>query len=282
MQFALYNSIKHTSEPGLKGNCLHCHKEVIAKCGAKNVWHWAHVKSDACDTWTEPETPWHREWKTKFGTEYSEIRIQKSGFYHIADVLNKNGIVFEFQNSPISSEIIKARELFYGEKMIWILNGISFKDNFRIYDEEFIKHWKFSVLDEFANTNYPQIKNSLIVEDWQIKSDLIKSFVLEKGFEYRENFGIYTYHLNENRNSQQLVLKINEDLVNFYEIHKSKKTSTKVEFVWERFRRSWQEAERSVFIDFDEEYLLYITNGIGKKYGQGNKILKAKFIEKYC
>ena len=283
MQFALYNSKKHAAEPALKGICLHCNKEVIAKCGAKNIWHWAHVKSDACEAWTEPETQWHRDWKNTFGSAYSEIRVVKDNVYHIADILNKNGIVFEFQNSAISSEIIKAREEFYGEKMLWIINGISFKDNFLIYEEDFIKSWKVTILSEFDASRYPEIRNAIMIEDWQVKSNHVKQFLIEKGFEYSADSKLYFFDLNKNKyaNREQVILKLEEEILDLYlKYHKT--TSTRVEFVWEHFRRSWQEAQRPVFIDFGDEFLLQVISGIGKKYGQGNKILKAKFIDKYC
>lgn len=283
MQFALYNSKKHSAQPALKGTCLHCGNEVIAKCGAKNIWHWAHVKSGDCDAWSEPETQWHRDWKDKFGTEYSEIRIIKNNVYHIADVLNNTGIVFEFQNSAISSEIIKAREEFYGSKMIWLINGISFKDNFVIYEEDFIKSWKVTILNEFDATRYPQFRNALIIEDWQVRSDPVKRFLKNKGFDYSPDFKLYFLDLYKNKyaNREQLILKIEEEILDLYLKHHHT-TSTRVEFVWEHFRRSWQEAQRPVFIDFGDDILLHVTAGIGKKYGRGNKILKTKFLEKYC
>ncbi|PBQ33399.1 hypothetical protein CNR22_16975 [Sphingobacteriaceae bacterium] len=284
MQFALYNSRKHSAEPGLKGSCLHCSNEVIAKCGTKNIWHWAHVKSDACDAWTEPETAWHRDWKNKFGVDFSEIRIQKDNCYHIADVFTKNEIVFEFQNSPISSEIIKAREEFYGDKMIWVVNGIPFKETFHTYDELFLREWRFTILDEFAATLYPQIKNCLIIEDWQVKTDVIKKFLSERGFHYNNEFKLYTLDMSLNKfaSREQLILKLNNEVLELYNLNKSEGHSTKVEFAWEHARKSWQDVQRPVFIDFGQNYLLLVTKGMGKKNGLGNKILKSKFIEKYC
>jgi hypothetical protein len=284
MQFALYNALRQSAEPGLKGLCLHCEKEVIAKCGEKNVWHWAHVKSKDCDAWTEPETAWHRDWKNKFGKDFSEIRIQKENVYHIADVLNKNAIVFEFQNSPISSELIKLREAFYGERMIWVINGMSFKDQFSIYEEAFVKHWKFNLLGEFEAVNYPGLKNVLIVEDWQVKIPEVRSFLQERHFEHHPQNKIYTLDLElfQYANKELLQQKINEDLLALYEKTHPKHFPMKVEFAWEHFRRSWQDAQRPVFVDFGEEFLLRVNGRFGKKYGSGTKILKRVFIDKYC
>jgi competence protein CoiA len=100
-----------------------------------NVWHWAHLKQESCDNWYEPETKWHKDWKNQFGKELSEIIISKDGEKHIADIYTKDEIVIELQNSPILKPIIRKRELFYGERMIWVINGITFKDNFRIFKD---------------------------------------------------------------------------------------------------------------------------------------------------
>lgn len=283
MQFAIHNNIRKAAEPKLKGFCLHCNSEVIAKCGEKNIWHWAHFKIENCDSWSEPETEWHRNWKGCFGVEFSEIKVEKDNAYHIADVLNKNGIVFEFQNSPISAEVIQKREEFYGEKMIWIINGISFKENLKIYEEDYLRNWKFKVLDEFAAANY-EIKSALIIEDWQVKQDVVKNYLIKNDFEYDQNEKIYYLDLKKiaNKNREQLIIKLNNNLLELYTSYKSETFSTRVEFVWEHYRRSWQECKRPVFIDIGEQFLLQITSGMGKKYGSGNKVRKTKFLQKYC
>src|SRR5690606_39053089 len=84
-----------------------------------------------CDTWSEGETEWHREWKNKFDVNQQEI-IQydpESGEKHIADVyIESKNLVIEFQHSPIGSDEIKARESFY-KKMIWIVDLQPYKSN---------------------------------------------------------------------------------------------------------------------------------------------------------
>lgn len=103
MQYARINNFRRTAEPKLKATCEHCNGAVRAKCGSKIVWHWAHVSTESCDTWYEPETEWHRSWKNNFGPDRSEISIIKNDNKHVADVLTKDNLVIEFQNSPISA-----------------------------------------------------------------------------------------------------------------------------------------------------------------------------------
>ncbi len=130
MFFATVNSEKVEATPKTKGNCPLCNKSVISKCGEVNLWHWAHSKDESCDTWYEPETQWHKNWKLTFGKDNCEIVISKNGIKHIADICTRESIVIELQNSPIQKSIIHKREDFYGEGMIWIINGNPFKDNF--------------------------------------------------------------------------------------------------------------------------------------------------------
>ena len=105
MQYAKLDGLRCTAQPKLKAICEHCNSAVHAKCGSKVVWHWAHVSVENCDSWYEPETQWHRNWKNNFGQDRSEISIVKDGVRHIADVLTKDDLVIEFQNSNISSEM---------------------------------------------------------------------------------------------------------------------------------------------------------------------------------
>ena len=74
--------------------CPLCNSEVIAKCGKIKVWHWSHKEIEKCDSWYEPETKWHLDWKSNFPAENQEVILGE----HIADVKIK-GRVLEFQNS---------------------------------------------------------------------------------------------------------------------------------------------------------------------------------------
>ena len=124
MKFALVNGTRSTATPGLRGICQGCSGTMIAKCGQYVIWHWAHKQRQNCDSWWETETDWHRTWKDQFPIEQQEVvQIDPlTGEKHIADVKIGNGLVIEFQHSPISVEELKSREQFY-KKMIWIVDG---------------------------------------------------------------------------------------------------------------------------------------------------------------
>jgi len=283
MEYALYNGLRTAAQPGLKGLCEHCGGAVQAKCGSIVLWHWAHVSLDACDSWHEPETLWHRHWKHVFGERYSEIRVEKEGSWHIADVINKDGIVFEFQNSSISGEEIATREAFYGEKMIWVINGEAFKDHFVIDDEEYISEWELSFVGEFeAAQHYAPYVGGLIIEDWRVKQEAVKAFLRARGFVHEKEAGIYYLELKGIMNKTFPEKEIGRDIKALYESQRQPQDQRKGRFAWARPRRSWEAARRPVFIDFGGDELYLVNEGMGRERGRGLRILKNRVIEKYA
>lgn len=123
MEWALVGGIRTKAEKsGTVGVCPGCGGEVRAKCGEIVSWHWAHINAD-CDLWSEPETEWHREWKSCFPADWQEVTKPP----HRADVAGPNGVI-EIQRSGISPDEIREREEFYG-RMAWLLNGHDFWEN---------------------------------------------------------------------------------------------------------------------------------------------------------
>lgn len=219
MLFATVNREKVEALPKTVGTCPLCGRTVFSKCGEVNVWHWAHRKDESCDSWYEPETEWHNNWKLIFGKDHCEIIISREGTKHIADIFTRDNIIIELQNSPIQKPIIRKRETFYGERMIWIINGIHFKNNF---------------------------STSKI----QVNVDA-------------EYFRFYR---------PQSVQYGKEDI---------SKTKNRYRFTWSWSRKSWSNAQRYVFIDFGDDHLFWVKEGMGTSSGTGIKVAKAKFIEKY-
>lgn len=131
MQYALVNNLRTEPIKGLKGTCISCGKDVLSKCGKIKMHHWAHKALKDCDSWWEPETEWHREWKNKFPEEFREIPFfdEKNNEYHRADIHTPKGITIEFQNSPISTEELQSRERFY-TKLVWVVNAAKFRLQF--------------------------------------------------------------------------------------------------------------------------------------------------------
>jgi hypothetical protein len=134
MEIALVEGRRHQPEPGLKGLCQFCGREMMAKCGELLVWHWAHKGRKQCDPWWENEGPWHRGWKDLFPREWHEqVRFDTAGEKHIADVLLPTGMVVELQHSPMPLEEMRSREAFY-KQMIWVVDAAPFLQHLTILD----------------------------------------------------------------------------------------------------------------------------------------------------
>jgi len=101
---------------------------MIAKCGDIKVRHWAHRRTSDCDHWWEPETAWHRDWKSRFPEHWQEIiQTAEDGEKHVADVKTESGLVIEFQHSSIDPKERVSRELFHGN-MVWVVHAWRVKD----------------------------------------------------------------------------------------------------------------------------------------------------------
>ena len=123
-RFAIVEGQRREAERGISGVCPLCGQAMIAKCGEHRVWHWAHRANRNCDTWYEPETEWHLNWKNLFPNDWQEVvRRSNVGEKHIADVKTENGTVLEFQHSFLRGEERQSRENFYGN-MFWVVDGL--------------------------------------------------------------------------------------------------------------------------------------------------------------
>lgn len=134
MMLALVGGSRVLPRPGLVGTCPGCGEPLIPKCGALRRWHWAHRRAD-CDSWYEPEGPWHREWKTKYPSAQVEVAFGP----HRADIATAKRVI-ELQHSVISPEDIAARESFYATVrpfgMVWLLDGTDLEQRFEFTQEE--------------------------------------------------------------------------------------------------------------------------------------------------
>jgi hypothetical protein len=218
MLFATVNGEKVEASPKITGTCQLCERPMFSKCGEINVWHWAHHKDESCDSWYEPETEWHKNWKLVFGKDNCEIVISKEGVRHIADIVTKERVVIELQNSPIQMPNIRQRETFYGERMIWVINGKPFKENFSITKSRLDEDEKYYRFHNPFSSEYGKVDNS---------------------------------------------------------------PKNEFKFSWSWCRKSWSDVQRPIFIDFGDEHLFWVKEGMGTSYGKGKKITKGVFIEKY-
>ncbi len=247
MQYALVNNVRSLPEKGTSGTCIGCHEEVISKCGNIKVHHWAHKRKDDCDTWSEPETQWHREWKNKFPESYREVvfRDDNTLEFHRADVHTSGGVTIEFQNSPLSVEEFNQRNTFY-KKLIWVVNGIKFKDNFTLDHE--IPHPDDPLMNDFEILGKAYFKKDEIVELGVPAPRLLRVY------------GLHDPELNG------LALSNNH-----------------YAFTWKNKHKTWFESPAVIFLDFGDDFLYRLMK---KEQSVGllwylKIVNKSDFIQKY-
>lgn len=105
--------------------CPCCGEEVVLKDGKINITHFAHLQDSNCvDEWTHDMSLWHRTMQNFFRPEHREVVVRRNGKVHRADIL-KDGVVVEFQHSPISAEEYNDRINFFtsaGYKIVWVFD----------------------------------------------------------------------------------------------------------------------------------------------------------------
>lgn len=128
--------------------CPVCGNKVVLKRGDINAAHFAHEKNECADRWNYDMSEWHIRMQELFPVENREVIVTYKGVKHRADIL-KNGIVIEFQHSPISAEEFCERNDFYrnaGYKIAWVFDvSQQYYDGSLYYDEESDKElyiWK--------------------------------------------------------------------------------------------------------------------------------------------
>ncbi|MES2479448.1 MAG: competence protein CoiA family protein [Bacteroidota bacterium] len=269
MQYALVDGIRTKPAKGLKGICTGCKKDVTAKCGSVKIHHWAHNSLRDCDTWWEPETEWHLNWKNQFPEEYREVVFfAENGDLHRADIHTPKGVTIEFQNSPISFEELTSRVNFY-DKLIWIINAQSFRnqiDAFPIPDPEHPLLAQYEICGYSRHSksyNYPTNSNEAI--------NFMNSLMLRRIAEYPQDpeegrvrsFG------------EKLFIKAR---------HKATKNPLLYEtFDWRYKRKAWLNCSAPVFFDFGDDCLRWLKY---RKNPQDQKpyfklVSKANFIKHY-
>lgn len=81
---------------------------MILKDGKINITHYAHRNNECADNWHYDMSEWHINKQSYFDKQFQEMVVTKNGVTHRADIL-KDGVVIEFQHSPITGEEFRER-----------------------------------------------------------------------------------------------------------------------------------------------------------------------------
>ncbi|MBK9480365.1 MAG: hypothetical protein IPN99_16255 [Bacteroidetes bacterium] len=278
MNYALVDNIKVEPTPKQKAKCICCGKDVISRCGELKIWHWAHTVNENCDSWYEQETQWHRDWKKIFGKNNSEVIFNRNNKKHIADIFTFGKIVIELQNSPISTFTIKEREKFYGEKMLWLINSDPFQLKFNIYNSDPL-YLKTYPSNFYFSSVLLQKEGWFLDFDDIVPEEKFIRFIEECGFRYEPKINKYFNSLSSRmRWSEDVIRRVKE----FNEENGFSQRDKRLKyFSWSYPWKSWTAANCPTFIDYDNENLFYVKEGLGTRYGNGLIISKENFISKY-
>lgn len=269
MQFALVNGQRTTPEKGLKGLCPGCQKEVVAKCGKVKVHHWAHASNRDCDSWWEPETAWHLNWKNQFPKDYREKTFfAETGEPHRADIHTPRGVTIEFQNSSISIDELQSRVHFY-KQLVWVVNAEPFRNNIQAYpipapEDPLLAEYEIMGYSEYArNYNEPTSLREA--------RDFLGSLMLRKiPSNSTDKNGYRVYRLEDEIFNN--VLRVTKRNPLLYQM-----------FYWQYKRQAWLNCEAPVFFDFGDDCLRWLkrrTNPKDRMY-YFKIISKAAFIKHY-
>lgn len=232
MQLALVNNERVEAFSGGRGFCPVCGSETIAKCGSRNIHHWAHYRMKDCDPWWENETPWHRDWKNKFPIECREVtHTAEDGEIHRADVKTSTGIVIEIQHSSMTDKERNSREEFY-KNMVWVVDGSGFKNNFDIYHL-------------LPDPNSEMAKDLVWIKAKRHMNGANDGMFFRLSEALKDNPSVTKATLNGGW--VHGINKIKDEITESYVGHH--------QYDWVRPRKTWLDAQCPVYIDFGDEYL---------------------------
>lgn len=123
---------------GHKAFCPVCGEVVNGKIYQDKANHFSHLPNLNCNLSKGLISDWHLNWQSKF--DNCEVRYPDLGLR--ADVVLKNGLVIEFQNSNISFEDIRKRENGY-KKMVWVFNLYHADKNKVFVSNSDIFYWEY-------------------------------------------------------------------------------------------------------------------------------------------
>jgi competence CoiA-like predicted nuclease len=291
MQYALVDGIKVQADlefKGKKGVCEYCDGILNLRLPTKKIDHWYHQPHPNCDPWWEHETQWHRDWKNLFPQEWREVihKDETTGERHRADLKTPNGLVVEFQNSPISNPEIISREAFY-KKIVWVINAEAFIDDFRWKAYNLKGTTKWMSIDCYCEDTQKSIdyfneeirRSEIDIYKRKIKAGyyyvrpVIDIKVSNKIKEIEDGIARMKKYVAE------LQAKIEDAKVGKVDLSKGQQEKWEDCFLYDftRRRRNWEDAKKQIFLDFGH-YLFVRKRLEGEEYFK--RITKQEFIER--
>lgn len=194
-----------------KYHCPFCGASVFIKAENSSIVskHFAHVRNVECDDFCNDMSEWHYSWQMMFPEMNREVVVEKDGVKHRADILINNTVI-EFQHSPITTEEIYRRNMFYlscGYDVVWVFDGndlIKHEKNGSINPEQCYESdlcWKRA--RHHFSQKMPQ--RVVVIIDYKIKQDNDDSRTLLLLVNYNEKY--FSFYKTYCRIKQENLLK---------------------------------------------------------------------------
>ena len=256
MQYASIDSGRSEAYARGRAECPVCGSIMIAKCGPRNINHWAHFKTRDCDPWWENETPWHRDWRNYFPEDCREVsHTAEDGEIHRADIKTPKGIVIEVQHLSMTDKERSSRENFY-QNLVWVLDGSTFIDNFDIY--HMLPDPESEIAKDIVWVKAKRRLGGAAKGIYHFWSEAREEEPYTKKQE--ANFGLYHFLCD----SKDKILKT-------YKGHH--------QYEWVRPRKTWLDSQCPVYIDFGTEYLVRLMTYDESGLECMQYVSKRKFID---
>ena len=213
----------------------------------------------------------------------TEVRICKDEKWHIADIYTNSEVVIELQYSSIDKQTIRAREAFYGERMLWLLNKRQMNIVPMELDSFYIdRPLPFSIYFDIKELGFPAWIADFLS---YTPTEKLKRSLLENGFVFDTLLKKY-FKISSMRTCRKFGFSadISGSLVDEIRIFSrgiSKQNPKLKKFSLIKSQKTWSDSGRNIFIDKSSNDILWIKSFKCNKYGIVEVLKKQDFIDKY-
>lgn len=166
--------------------------------------------------------------------------------------------------------------------MIWVINGEHFKKNFTYFDKDFIS-WelKTDIIENIKLLKSEANARIFVVYNDSIAHEGITEILLRLKFVYDKRQNFFKYDLMHLNKPDAIKDRLSAEVYKLYLKNKIDTNRKPLIYNWNKPRMSWQGAQKPIFVDFNDDYLIWIKTNIGYNQGEAIKVLKKDFLAKY-
>ncbi len=184
---------------GVSAYCPECKEPLITKCGKLTTPHFAHKPHTECGKlYHDGMSEWHYNWQLKIENPTAGVNIEvpiQQEYLKRADVITKEGIVIEFQKSPLPIDERRLREYQY-KNMMWVVHKDIKKSKTWLYHKS-----STPILIDDPECDYLYLYNSLGV---RINKRAFVFMIMNGDVAYPMEFFKYVYRKQKIRGNRRI------------------------------------------------------------------------------